>query len=52
MIAAFAGGAGAGALQPIIPAFAVGYVLIMSLLGTILIQQADSITVLLEPLLT
>jgi CPA2 family monovalent cation:H+ antiporter-2 len=52
VIAAFAAGAGAGALQSLIPAFAVGYVLIMSILGTMLIQRADGVTDALSPFLT
>ena len=50
VIAAFAGSLGGDGLLSIIPAFAVGYVLVMSLLGTVLIQQADSITGVLGPI--
>jgi CPA2 family monovalent cation:H+ antiporter-2 len=49
VIAAFAAGASLGSLQSLIPAFAVGYVLVMSILGTVLIQQANTITDLLGP---
>lgn len=43
IIGALAASIGEGALTTIIPAFAVGYVLIMSILGTISIQYADLI---------
>ncbi|RBI58515.1 cation:proton antiporter [halophilic archaeon] len=43
VIAALAAGSGMETLQSVIPPFAVGYVLIMSILGTVLIQHADSI---------
>ncbi|SIQ68419.1 potassium/proton antiporter membrane subunit, CPA2 family [Haladaptatus litoreus] len=39
---------GTGALGDLIPAFTVGYVLIMSILGTLLIQHADRVTDALE----
>ncbi|GAA0248978.1 cation:proton antiporter [Haladaptatus pallidirubidus] len=39
---------GTGALGDLIPAFTVGYVLIMSILGTLLIQHADRVTNALE----
>lgn len=41
VIAALATTVGTGALGSVIPAFAVGYVLLMSILGTVLIQNAD-----------
>lgn len=44
VIAALATSVGTGALQSVIPAFAVGYVLIMSIVGTLLIQNADRIS--------
>lgn len=44
IIAALAASSGSGNLQTVIPAFAVGYVLVMSILGTVLIQHADGIT--------
>lgn len=44
VIAALATSVGTGALQGVIPAFAVGYVLIMSIVGTILIQNADRLS--------
>lgn len=44
VIAALATSVGTGALGGEIPAFAVGYVLIMSIVGTILIQNADRIS--------
>jgi len=47
VIAALASGAGTETLRSVIPAFAVGYVLIMSVLGTVLIQHADSINAML-----
>lgn len=43
VIAAIAGGIGTGALGDLIPAFTVGYVLVMSIVGTMLIQQADTL---------
>lgn len=51
IIAALAASAGGLSIGTPIPAFAVGYVLIMSILGTVLIQRADSITKILEPIL-
>ncbi|WP_327051285.1 cation:proton antiporter [Halomicrococcus gelatinilyticus] len=47
VIAALASGAGTETLRSVIPAFAVGYVLIMSVLGTVLIQHADGINAML-----
>jgi len=47
VIAALASSAGTETLRSVIPAFAVGYVLIMSVLGTVLIQHADSINAML-----
>lgn len=44
VIATLATSVGTGALQAVIPAFAVGYVLCMSIVGTVLIQNADRIT--------
>ena len=41
VIATLAASVGTGALDSVIPAFAVGYVLLMSILGTVLIQNAD-----------
>ena len=41
VIATLAASVGTGALQSKIPAFTVGYVLLMSILGTVLIQNAD-----------
>ncbi|WP_232700828.1 cation:proton antiporter [Halobacterium wangiae] len=49
VIAALATSVGTGALQSVIPAFAVGYVLLMSILGTVLIQNADAISRRLDP---
>jgi CPA2 family monovalent cation:H+ antiporter-2 len=43
VIATLAATVGTGALQSEIPAFAVGYVLVMSILGTVLIQNADTV---------
>ncbi|WP_435159414.1 cation:proton antiporter [Haladaptatus sp. DFWS20] len=43
---------GTGALGELIPAFTVGYVLIMSILGTLLIQHADRVTDTLETAFT
>jgi len=44
VIAALAAGGTSATLQTVIPAFAVGYVLVMSVLGTLLIQHADRVT--------
>jgi CPA2 family monovalent cation:H+ antiporter-2 len=44
VIATLAASVGTGALASEIPAFTVGYVLVMSVLGTVLIQNADVIT--------
>ncbi|WP_433627235.1 cation:proton antiporter [Halomicrococcus sp. NG-SE-24] len=44
VIAALAAGSGTETLRSVIPAFAVGYVLVMSILGTVLVQHADGIT--------
>jgi len=44
VIAALATSVGTGALATTIPAFAVGYVLVMSILGTVLMGYADSLT--------
>lgn len=41
VIAALATSVGTGALGSVVPAFAVGYVLVMSILGTVLIQNAS-----------
>lgn len=41
VIAALAGGVSGVAFQSVIPAFTVGYVLFMSIIGTVLIQHAD-----------
>ncbi|WP_225335835.1 cation:proton antiporter [Halomicrobium urmianum] len=49
VIAALATSAG-GTLAEVVPAFAVGYVLAMSVVGTVLIQEADSVTGTLVPL--
>ena len=43
VLATLATSVGTGALQSVIPAFAVGYVLIMSILGTLLIQNATRV---------
>jgi CPA2 family monovalent cation:H+ antiporter-2 len=43
VIATLAASASTGVLQELIPAFAVGYVLIMSVVGTLLIQYADEL---------
>jgi CPA2 family monovalent cation:H+ antiporter-2 len=43
VIATLAVSVGTGALQSVIPAFAVGYVLSMSILGTVLIQNAETV---------
>lgn len=48
VIASIAGGIGTGVLGNLIPAFTVGYVLIMSIVGTVLIQQADALTKALD----
>jgi CPA2 family monovalent cation:H+ antiporter-2 len=50
VIAALAASVGTGALGTVIPAFAVGYVLAMSVLGTVLIQQADVVEAVRERL--
>lgn len=44
VIATLAASIGTGRLGTVLPAFTVGYVLVMSILGSVLIQQADSIT--------
>jgi CPA2 family monovalent cation:H+ antiporter-2 len=44
VIATLAAGIGTGRLGTVLPAFTVGYVLVMSILGSVLIQRADSIT--------
>ena len=44
VIATLAAGIGTGRLASVLPAFTVGYVLVMSVLGSVLIQQADAIT--------
>lgn len=44
VLAALAASSGSGALRSVIPAFAVGYVLVMSIFGTVLIQNADAVT--------
>ncbi|QLG27724.1 cation:proton antiporter [Halorarum halophilum] len=44
VLAALAAGSGSGVLQNVIPAFAVGYVLVMSILGTVLMQNSEVIT--------
>jgi CPA2 family monovalent cation:H+ antiporter-2 len=49
VIATLAAAAGGG-LAEVVPAFTVGYVLLMSVLGTVMIQQADRITDALAPL--
>jgi monovalent cation:H+ antiporter-2, CPA2 family len=49
VIAALAGGVSGAAFQSVIPAFTVGYVLLMSIIGTLLIQHADRITEALVP---
>ncbi|MFC6823786.1 cation:proton antiporter [Halopelagius fulvigenes] len=43
VIATLAASVGTGALGSVIPAFTVGYVLLMSILGTVLIQNSDTI---------
>ena len=52
VIAALVVADGGGGLQSLLPAFAVGYVLIMSILGTLLIQRSDRIIEVIEPRLT
>ncbi|MCO8245319.1 cation:proton antiporter [Haladaptatus sp. AB643] len=52
VIAALAGGISGVAFQSVIPAFTVGYVLFMSIIGTVLIQHADRITETLVPFVT
>jgi len=42
-------GIGTGRLATVLPAFTVGYVLVMSVLGSVLIQQADTVTDALAP---
>ncbi len=44
VISTLAMSVGTGALGELIPAFTVGYVLVMSILGTLLIQHADRVT--------
>ena len=44
VIATLAAGIGTGRLASVLPAFTVGYVLVMSVLGSLLIQRADVIT--------
>ncbi|MFC6864005.1 cation:proton antiporter [Halomicroarcula sp. GCM10025817] len=44
VLATLAASIGTGRLGTVIPAFTVGYVLVMSILGSVLIQRADSIT--------
>ena len=44
VIATLAAGVGTGRLASVLPAFTVGYVLVMSVLGSLLIQRADVIT--------
>jgi len=44
VIATLAAGIGTGRLASVLPAFTVGYVLVMSVLGSLLIQRADDIT--------
>jgi len=44
VIATLAAGVGTGRLATVLPAFTVGYVLVMSVLGSVLIQRADTIT--------
>ncbi|MCO8243286.1 cation:proton antiporter [Haladaptatus sp. AB643] len=50
IIATLAGGVGGVAFQSVLPAFTVGYVLFMSIIGTVLIQHADRVTGALVPL--
>ncbi|WP_227376333.1 cation:proton antiporter [Haladaptatus halobius] len=49
VIATLAGGLSSVAFESIIPAFTVGYVLFMSIIGTVLIQYADRLTETLVP---
>ncbi|WP_324663688.1 cation:proton antiporter [Haloarcula sediminis] len=49
VIATLAAGVGTGRLASVLPAFTVGYVLVMSVLGSVLIQQADTVTAALAP---
>ena len=49
VIATLAASVGTGALRSIIPAFTVGYVLLMSILGTVLIQNSDVLVQRLPP---
>lgn len=49
VIAALAGGVSGVAFQSVIPAFTVGYVLFMSIIGTVLIQHSDRLTESLVP---
>jgi len=51
VIAAIASGVGTGALADLVPAFAVGYVLVMSILGTVSIQRADTVIEAVDPVL-
>ena len=44
VLAALAATSGSGTLATVIPAFAVGYVLLMSILGTVLIQRSSALT--------
>ena len=44
VIVALAAGVGTGRLGSVLPAFAVGYVLVMSVVGSLLVGRADSIT--------
>jgi len=44
VIVALATGVGTGRLGSVLPAFAVGYVLVMSVVGSLLVGRADSIT--------
>jgi CPA2 family monovalent cation:H+ antiporter-2 len=44
VLATLAASIGTGRLGTVIPAFTVGYVLVMSILGSVLIQRADTIT--------
>jgi CPA2 family monovalent cation:H+ antiporter-2 len=43
VVATLAASVGTGALGTVIPAFTVGYVLLMSILGTVLIQNSDAV---------
>lgn len=49
VIATLAAGIGTGRLGSVLPAFTVGYVLVMSVVGSLLIQRADTITDALAP---